>query len=88
MMVAGGHMLQQQLRSGWGIILPAVLTAAGAIWGLSAAQWRVILVLGMLSTTVMLFNRHLRHYLLLPSGLTFAGGLMMALTLLSGNSGV
>lgn len=80
-------MLQRHLGSGWGMILPGIVAAALAIWGLSASQWRVVLILGMVSTTVMLFNRHLRHYMLLPSCLTFAGGLMMALTMLGGHTG-
>ncbi|MBJ3813553.1 DUF1435 domain-containing protein [Shimwellia pseudoproteus] len=81
-------MLLQRLGSGWGIIVPGVLAAVLALCGLNAAQWRVVLVLGMLSTTVMLFNRHLRHYMLLPSCLTFAGGIMMVLTIIGGKAGI
>ncbi|WP_158694670.1 DUF1435 family protein, partial [Cronobacter malonaticus] len=39
--------------------------------------WRVIIVLALLATIGMLYHPRLRHYVLLPSCIAFASGLML-----------
>lgn len=79
--------MQRRLESGWGSVLSGGFALILALWGLSLNQWRVVLVLGLLTTTLMLFNRRTRHYMLLPSCLTFAGGIVMVLTLMGIRTG-
>ncbi|EOI5815593.1 DUF1435 domain-containing protein [Cronobacter dublinensis] len=73
----GGTMLYRRLESGWAVLLPGALVAMLAWNELSWAQWRVIIVLALLTTVGMLYHPRLRHYVLLPSCIAFASGLML-----------
>ncbi|EKK7716916.1 DUF1435 domain-containing protein [Cronobacter dublinensis] len=73
----GETMLYRQLESGWAVLLPGALVAMLAWNELSWAQWRVIIVLALLTTVGMLYHPRLRHYVLLPSCIAFASGLML-----------
>ncbi|WP_024559963.1 DUF1435 domain-containing protein [Franconibacter pulveris 601] len=77
-------MLQKRLESGWGIIVSGILVMLLALSDLSFAQWRLIVVLALLSTSLMLFHKRLRHFLLLPSCIAFASGLMLMVMNLKG----
>ncbi|WNN48021.1 DUF1435 domain-containing protein [Siccibacter colletis] len=77
--VRGRAMLQRTLESGWGVLLPASLVAALALGDLTFAQWRVVVVLGLLATAGMLYHKRLRHYVLLPSCIAFASAMMLAI---------
>ncbi|CCJ87182.1 hypothetical protein BN133_3559 [Cronobacter dublinensis 582] len=57
--------------------MPGALVAMLAWNELSWAQWRVIIVLALLTTVGMLYHPRLRHYVLLPSCIAFASGLML-----------
>lgn len=70
-------MLYRRLESGWAVLLPGALVAMLAWNELSWAQWRVIIVLALLTTVGMLYHPRLRHYVLLPSCIAFASGLML-----------
>ncbi|MHA7845225.1 DUF1435 domain-containing protein [Serratia sp. D1N4] len=67
--------LGKRLTSAWGVLLPCVLMPLIALTDLNMMQLRTLIVIAMLVTLVMLFNSHLRHYLLLPSFMALAGGL-------------
>ncbi|KFK94975.1 MULTISPECIES: DUF1435 domain-containing protein [unclassified Serratia (in: enterobacteria)] len=67
--------LGQRLASAWGILLPGALMPLIVLIDLNMMQLRALIVIAMLVTLAMLFNRHLRHYLLLPSFMALAGGL-------------
>ncbi|ELY6210478.1 DUF1435 domain-containing protein [Cronobacter dublinensis] len=73
----GETMLYRRLESGWAVLLPGALVAMLAWSELSWAQWRVIIVLALLTTVGMLYHPRLRHYVLLPSCIAFASGLML-----------
>jgi len=73
----GETMLYRRLESGWAVLLPGALVAMLAWNELSWAQWRVIIVLALLTTVGMLYHPRLRHYVLLPSCIAFASGLML-----------
>ncbi|WP_409075214.1 DUF1435 domain-containing protein [Pantoea sp. C3] len=68
-------MMGKKLDSAWGILLPCAALPIFALWEPNFSQWRIVMIVALLLTVVMLFNRHLRHYLLLPSCLALAGGL-------------
>ncbi len=70
-------MLYRRLESGWAVLLPGALVAMLAWNELSWAQWRGIIVLALLTTVGMLYHPRLRHYVLLPSCIAFASGLML-----------
>ncbi|YCI82156.1 DUF1435 domain-containing protein [Enterobacteriaceae bacterium] len=76
--VRGHTMLHKRLESGWGVLLPASLIVAMAMSNLSFAQWRIVVVLGLLATAVMLYHKRLRHFVLLPSCAALAGAMMLA----------
>ncbi|NCH54278.1 DUF1435 domain-containing protein [Cronobacter muytjensii] len=73
----GETMLYRRLESGWAVLLPGALVAMLAWSELSWAQWRVIIVLALLTTVGMLYHPRLRHFVLLPSCIAFASGLML-----------
>lgn len=60
-------MLQRTLGSGWGILLPGIFITGLAFAGLSIDAWKVLIVLGLLLTSLMLYHKRLRHFVLLPS---------------------
>ncbi|WP_435955362.1 DUF1435 domain-containing protein [Dryocola sp. BD626] len=72
-------MLQRQLGSAWGIVVPGLLVAVLAYADLSFSQWRVLVVLGLVASTAMLYHKRLRHFVLLPSGIAFASGLALVM---------
>ncbi|NUU66234.1 DUF1435 domain-containing protein [Enterobacteriaceae bacterium BIT-l23] len=73
-------MLQRGLESGWAGLFSGVLVASGLILGdLSFGTWRLLMALAMVATVAMLFHRRLRHYLLLPSCIVVAMGMVPVL---------
>lgn len=62
--------------SAWGMLLPVAVLPLFALWEPSFTQWRLVMITALLMTMGMLFNARLRHYLLLPSCLALACGLM------------
>lgn len=76
-MSEGGMMLQRRLQSGWGITVAAVAVALLTCLELSFEQWRLLITSGLLMTTIMLYHKKLRHFILLPSCIAFASGLLL-----------
>lgn len=74
-----GTMLQRALGSGWGIVVSGVVVAVLMLADLSVNAWRVVIVLGLLLTPVMLYNKRLRHFILLPSGVALVGAMTLML---------
>lgn len=83
--VIGGTMLQRTLGSGWGVLLPGILIAGMAISDLSVYVWKAMIVLGLLLTSLMLYHKRLRHFVLLPSCAALIGGIV--LVMMNGNQG-
>lgn len=72
-------MLQRALGSGWAILLSGVIVAVMAFSDLSVGAWRSVIVIGLLLTSVMLYHKRLRHFVLLPSGIALVGGIMLVM---------
>lgn len=72
-------MLQRNLRSGWGVLIPGVVLAALGFADLSVDAWRGLVTLGMLMSAMMIWHRQLRHFVLLPSCVALIGGIMLIL---------
>lgn len=70
-------MLQRRLEGGWGIMIAALAVALLTLLELSFDQWRLLIVAGLLMTTIMLYHKRLRHFVLLPSCVVFASGLLL-----------
>ena len=83
--VIGGTMLQRTLGSGWGVLLPGILIAGMAFSDLSVYIWKAMIVLGLLLTSLMLYHKRLRHFVLLPSCAALIGGIV--LVMMNGNQG-
>lgn len=83
--VIGGTMLQRTLGSGWGVLLPGILIAGMAFSDLSVYVWKAMIVLGLLLTSLMLYHKRLRHFVLLPSCAALIGGIV--LVTMNGNQG-
>ena len=83
--VIGGTMLQRTLGSGWGVVLPGILIAGMAFSDLSVYVWKAMIVLGLLLTSLMLYHKRLRHFVLLPSCAALIGGIV--LVMMNGNQG-
>ncbi|HCB1581488.1 TPA: DUF1435 domain-containing protein [Citrobacter braakii] len=83
--VIGGTMLQRTLGSGWGVLLPGILIAGMAFNDLSIYVWKAMIVLGLLLTSLMLYHKRLRHFVLLPSCAALIGGIV--LVMMNGNQG-
>lgn len=83
--VIGGTMLQRTLGSGWGVLLPGILIAGMAFSDLSVYVWKAMIVLGLLLTSLMLYHKRLRHFVLLPSCAALIGGIV--LVMMNGNQG-
>ncbi len=75
----GGTMLQRTLGSGWGVLLPGILIAGMAFTDLSVYVWKAMIVLGLLLTSLMLYHKRLRHFILLPSCAALIGGIMLVM---------
>ncbi|ATZ10490.1 DUF1435 domain-containing protein [Erwinia amylovora] len=65
----------KRLDSGWGVLVPCAMMPLLAVMKLSFAEWRMLMVTAFLATVFMLFHKRLRHFMLLPSCMAFAGGL-------------
>lgn len=83
--VIGGTMLQRTLGSGWGVLLPGILIAGMAFSDLSVYVWKAMIVLGLLLTSLMLYHKRLRHFVLLPSCAALICGIV--LVMMNGNQG-
>lgn len=83
--VIGGTMMQRTLGSGWGVLLPGILIAGMAFSDLSVYVWKAMIVLGLLLTSLMLYHKRLRHFVLLPSCAALIGGIV--LVMMNGNQG-
>ncbi|WP_409040079.1 DUF1435 family protein [Klebsiella sp. BIGb0407] len=70
-------MLQKRLEGGWSIMVAALAVALLTLLELSFSQWRLLIVAGLLMTAVMLYHKRLRHFVLLPSCVVFASGLLL-----------
>ncbi|SMG47211.1 DUF1435 domain-containing protein [Cedecea sp. NFIX57] len=70
-------MLQRRLEGGWSIMVAGLAVALLACLDLSFSQWRVLVVIGLLATALMLYHKTLRHFVLLPSCVAFASGLLL-----------
>lgn len=75
--VVGETMLQRALGSGWGVLLPGILIAGLAFTDLSVYAWKAVVVLGLLLTSLMLYHKRLRHFVLLPSCAALIGGVVL-----------
>jgi 4-hydroxybenzoate polyprenyltransferase len=76
-------MLQRRLEGGWSIMVAALSVALLTLLELSFNQWRLLIVAGLLTTTIMLYHKRLRHFVLLPSCVVFASGLLLIIMNLS-----
>ena len=70
-------MLQRRLEGGWSIMVAALTVSLLTLLELSFSQWRLLIVTGLLMTAVMLYHKRLRHFVLLPSCVVFASGLLL-----------
>jgi len=69
-------MTGKKLDSGWGVLVPCAMMPLVALMELSFSEWRVLMVVAFLATVVMLYHKRLRHYMLLPSCIGLAAGLV------------
>ncbi|AXU96489.1 DUF1435 domain-containing protein [Erwinia persicina] len=69
-------MTGKKLDSGWGVLVPCAMMPLVALMELSFSEWRVLMVVAFLATVVMLYHKRLRHYMLLPSCIALAAGLV------------
>ena len=70
-------MLQRRLEGGWSVMVAGMAVALFACLDLSFGEWRVLVVAGLLATALMLYHKKLRHFVLLPSCVAFASGLLL-----------
>ncbi len=77
--VRGKAVLQRTLGSGWGILLPGIFITGLAFAGLSIDAWKVLIVLGLLLTSLMLYHKRLRHFVLLPSCVALISGMVLVM---------
>ena len=77
--IRGKAMLQRTLGSGWGILLPGIFITGLAFAGLSIDAWKLLIVLGLLLTSLMLYHKRLRHFVLLPSCVALISGMMLVM---------
>ncbi|WP_368545015.1 DUF1435 domain-containing protein [Enterobacter soli] len=72
-------MLSKALGSGWGILLPGAIVGGLMFADISVNVWKLIIVSGLLLTSVMIWHKQLRHYVLLPSCVALIGGMLVIL---------
>ena len=77
--VIGETMLQRALGSGWGVLLPGIVIAGLAFTDLSLDAWKAMIVLGLLLTSLMLYHKRLRHFVLWPSCAALIGGIVLVM---------
>ncbi|QYG86112.1 DUF1435 domain-containing protein [Citrobacter koseri] len=77
--IRGKAMLQRTLGSGWGILLPGIFITGLVFAGLSIDAWKVLIVLGLLLTSLMLYHKRLRHFVLLPSCVALISGMVLVM---------
>ena len=77
--IRGKAMLQRTLGSGWGILLPGIFITGLAFAGLSIDAWKILIVLGLLLTSLMLYHKRLRHFVLLPSCVALISGIVLVM---------
>lgn len=77
--VIGETMLQRALGSGWGVLLPGIVIAGLAFTDLPLDAWKAMIVLGLLLTSLMLYHKRLRHFVLLPSCAALIGGIVLVM---------
>lgn len=70
-------MLQRRLEGGWSVMVAALAVGLLTLLELTFEQWRLLIVVGLLATIVMLYHKRLRHFVLLPSCVVFASGLLL-----------
>lgn len=70
-------MLSNVLRSGWGVCLPGIVLAGLAFTDLSLIVWKIIIVIGLLVTSAMIWHKQLRHFVLLPSCVALISGILV-----------
>lgn len=70
-------MLQRTLGSAWGVLIPGLAIVALGFAGLSAEAWRGMVIIGLVLAGGMIWHRQLRHFVLLPSCVALASGLML-----------
>nr|WP_113865792.1 DUF1435 domain-containing protein [Brenneria salicis]NMN92770.1 uncharacterized protein DUF1435 [Brenneria salicis ATCC 15712 = DSM 30166]RBP63747.1 uncharacterized protein DUF1435 [Brenneria salicis ATCC 15712 = DSM 30166]RLM31032.1 hypothetical protein BHG07_07460 [Brenneria salicis ATCC 15712 = DSM 30166] len=67
----------KHLSSAWGVLLPCAIILLLAMQGLNLLHFKLIIAIALLATLFMLFHQRLRHFLLLPSCVALAGGLVV-----------
>ncbi|HDS9359307.1 TPA: DUF1435 domain-containing protein [Enterobacter chengduensis] len=72
-------MLSRALGSGWGVLLPGAVVGGLMFADLSIDVWKALIVSGLLVTSVMIWHKQLRHYVLLPSCVALVSGMLVIL---------
>ncbi|HIE5388953.1 TPA: DUF1435 domain-containing protein [Enterobacter cancerogenus] len=72
-------MLSRALGSGWGVLLPGAVIGGLMFADLSIDVWKALIVSGLLVTSVMIWHKQLRHYVLLPSCVALVSGMLVIL---------
>ncbi len=70
-------MLSNVLRSGWGVVLPGIVLTGLAFSDLSLIVWKMLIVIGLLVTSAMIWHKQLRHFVLLPSCVALISGILV-----------
>lgn len=72
-------MLSRALGSGWGVLLPGAIIGGLMFADLPINVWKALIVSGLLMTSVMIWHKQLRHYVLLPSCVALVSGILVIL---------
>ncbi len=72
-------MLNRVLGSGWGVLLPGTILGGLMFADLSIELWKAIIVSGLLMSSVMIWHKQLRHFVLLPSCVALVSGILVIL---------
>ncbi|HEG2204385.1 TPA: DUF1435 domain-containing protein [Enterobacter cloacae] len=75
----GQTMLNRVLGSGWGVLLPGAILGGLMFANLSIELWKAIIVSGLLMSSVMIWHKQLRHFVLLPSCVALVSGILVIL---------
>ncbi|HHD7237982.1 DUF1435 domain-containing protein [Enterobacter cloacae] len=75
----GQTMLNRVLGSGWGVLLPGAILGGLMFADLSIELWKAIIVSGLLMSSVMIWHKQLRHFVLLPSCVALVSGILVIL---------